>query len=276
LLVAGCGNEEGVTAFQVSIAVTNASGRIAALQFDVIGPAGGGWEGAGGGVVCSKQVEVQLATFNDRGGGRMSAALVDLAGFATPTVVATCTYRSLIEPTPDQFQAIVIDASGTDASIPLDPFPEMAVTAVSPTRSLEPFPSTTVTTTLPGNAATPYAVTFGVTTSSGQLAALQFDARYRRDGGGWLGAGGRVVCTTAVPIALATFNDRGGAWLSAALVDLEGFPTPADVATCIFKTRVPLLPEDFAVEVIDASGPDVDLPLDPFPAMAVTSIEPLD
>ena len=122
-----------------------------------------------------------------------------------------------------------------------------------------------------------YAVTVGVTTESGNLGALQFDVRYTGSSGGWLGAGGSAVCTADIQVALATFNDRGGSWLSAAMVDLTGFDTPGPVATCTFKSRETVNPGNFSVQVIDASGADVNAPKpDPFPQMSVFNAEMLD
>ena len=123
-----------------------------------------------------------------------------------------------------------------------------------------------------------YAVSIGVTTSSGALGALQFDIRQVGATGGWLGAGAGAVCTPDVPVALAQFNDRGGRWLSAAMVDMSGITTPGPVVTCTFKSREPVSAGNFSVQVIDASGLDADPTAkpEPFPVMAVTNVSALN
>jgi hypothetical protein len=122
-----------------------------------------------------------------------------------------------------------------------------------------------------------YAVSIGITTPSGVLGALQFDIRHVGASGGWLGAGSGAVCTPDVPVALATFNDRGDRWLSAAMVDLSGITPPGPVVTCTFKSREQVSAGSFSVQVIDAAGVDADdAKPDPFPAMAVTNVSALN
>jgi hypothetical protein len=120
-----------------------------------------------------------------------------------------------------------------------------------------------------------YDITVGVTRGAGKLAALQFDVRYTGDGA-WLGSAGSVVCSTHPRVALATYNDRGGSWLSAAMIDLEGFDAVGPITTCRLKSSDAADAGDFSVTVIDASTPDTTGPgggrPEPFPVMGVTDI----
>jgi len=118
-----------------------------------------------------------------------------------------------------------------------------------------------------------YAVVLGVTTESGVLGALQFDIRHTGVSGGWLGAGASAACTADVQVALATFNDRKGGFLSGALVDLSGIDTPGRIATCTFKSRDAVDAGSFSVQVVDASSTNPqDPPPAPFPEMTVFDV----
>ncbi|MEE8312327.1 MAG: hypothetical protein V3R77_08720, partial [Candidatus Binatia bacterium] len=221
LAVGACGSDDAarIRDYAVTFSVTSDSGSLAALQFDVRYLDGnGGWVGAAGSVVCSTLIDVALATYNDRGAGRLSAAIIDLEGFDTPNAMSTCVLRAADAPTAQSFAIIVLDATTPDSTGPgvgrPDPFPIMQVTSITVVDD-PPASSTTTTTFAP--IASDYDVTVSVTSDSGALAALQFDVRYLDGNGGWGGSAGSVACTTLVDAALSTYNDRGGDWLSAAI-----------------------------------------------------------
>ena len=115
-----------------------------------------------------------------------------------------------------------------------------------------------------------YTVTVGVTSGGGLLSALQFDVRYNGDGD-WLGGAGSVVCSTHPQVALATYNNRGNGWYSAAMIDLTGFDAVGPITTCKISSRDPVDASSFSVTVIDAATPEAGPP-DPFPQMAITDI----
>ncbi len=115
-----------------------------------------------------------------------------------------------------------------------------------------------------------YTVTVGVTSGGGLLSALQFDVRYNGDGD-WLGGAGSVVCSTHPQVALATYNNRGNGWYSAAMIDLTGFEAIGPITTCKISSRDPVDASSFSVSVIDAATPEAGPP-DPFPQMAITDI----
>jgi len=277
LAAAGCGSDDAarIQDYAVTFSVTSDSGSLAALHFDVRYLDGnGGWAGSAGNipgnVVCSTLVDVALATYNDRGNGFLSAAIIDLEGFDTPNPMSTCILRAADPPTAQSFAITVIDASTPDGGNPT-PFPFMQVTSITVVDDAPGFPTTTFAST-----ASDYEVTVSVTNDSGLLAALQFDIRYLDGNGGWLGSGGSVLCTTLVDVELATYNDRGRAWLSAAMIDLEGFDVPNRISTCVLRAAEVPTVESFEVTVIDASTPDTTGPdggrPGPFPIMEVTSI----
>jgi hypothetical protein len=122
-------NPSGVQ-YAVTASVISDSGILGALQFDVnyLGESGG-FVGAGGSVACTPDVDVALTSFNDRGNGRLSAAFVDLEGFATPTPIATCLFRTTDDVAAEDFEVTVTDASGTDLQSTGE-LPEMAITSV--------------------------------------------------------------------------------------------------------------------------------------------------
>ncbi len=139
LLTSSCGDDDPTTSgvavtYSVTLGVTTASGDLGALQFDVrYRGSEGGWLGAGSGAVCSPTIPVDLATFNDRGEGVLSGAVVDLEGISTPGAVCTCGFKTREAIRPGRFSIQVIDAAGTDngAASP-DPFPRMTVVEIQP------------------------------------------------------------------------------------------------------------------------------------------------
>jgi hypothetical protein len=118
--------------YAVTASVISDSGILGALQFDVtyLGDSGG-FVGAGGSVACTLEVDVALSSFNDRGHGRLSAALVDLQGFSTPTPVATCLFKTPDDVAAEDFEVTATDASGPDLQSTGE-LPEMAITRLAP------------------------------------------------------------------------------------------------------------------------------------------------
>jgi hypothetical protein len=267
----GCDDDPGLLApsptaprYRVTFSVVSDDGLLGALQFDVeyLGSSGT-FVGAGGSVSCVPRVSVHIASFNDRGDGRLSAALVDIDGFPTPAAIADCYFVTDDDIDVGSFAITTIDAAGV-GDAPLTMLPVMEVTALHASDGTDADPL-----------ATTYDVTVAVVSDSGVLGALQFDVRHLGVSGGWVGAGGSVDCTPEVEAALTSFNDRGAGRLSAAFVDLEGFGTPTDVATCRFRTREPLDTESFDAMATDASGPSL-VGSDTLPEMAVTHVAALD
>jgi hypothetical protein len=95
--------------------------------------------------------------------------------------------------------------------------------------------------------------------------------------GSFFGEGSSVNCTATPLGAPSTFNhDSGSSTLSAGIIHLTGFTTPAELARCEFKTKLPFLPDpatlesDFIVTVTEASGAGL-VPIVPLPTITTTS-----
>jgi hypothetical protein len=122
--------DRAARAYAVTVSVTNAAGPLGALQFDIVHRGGsGGFAGAAASARCSAQLPAALATFNDRGNGTVSGALVDLNGIDTPGAVATCTFKSRDSVSPGDFSVQVVDAAGVEGEKPAQD-PRMSVTDV--------------------------------------------------------------------------------------------------------------------------------------------------
>jgi hypothetical protein len=120
--------DRAAVAYSVTVGVTNHPGVLGALQFDIIfrGDAGG-FAGAAGSAKCFSEIPAALSTFNDKGKGTLSGALIDLEGIQTPGAIATCTFKSRSAVGPSDFSVTVVDASPPDTGKSLPEFPQMAV-----------------------------------------------------------------------------------------------------------------------------------------------------
>jgi hypothetical protein len=117
--------------FQVTVGVTNSAGSLGALQFDIIhGGASGGFAGAAGAARCQSLIAGALATFNDKGHGTLSGALIHLEGIPTPGPVASCTFKSREPVSPADFSIRVVDAADSEGNKPGQD-PQMAVVSVT-------------------------------------------------------------------------------------------------------------------------------------------------
>lgn len=111
-------------------------------------------------------------------------------------------------------------------------------------------------------------------TSAANLGALQLRLTHLGASGAFLGTGDQVDCVPLVDALMAS-NFPGGRTVQIGLIDLRGFRTPASVVRCGFVTTEALAPDSFLVEVVDASGAEIDpRPLDPPPTVAVVSVTP--
>ncbi|MEO2138426.1 MAG: hypothetical protein ABGY28_13310 [bacterium] len=124
-----------------------------------------------------------------------------------------------------------------------------------------------------------YELRLAVTTSGVALGALQFELRHLGASGGFVGRGGSVECNGSISGAMATFNNVGNGKIKGAIIDIDGFPVPSEIATCSFRTSEDLLPGSFDMTVIEATDADLGgngQSLDPFPGMAVVDVRELN
>ena len=272
LAVAGCDDEfapspsgatTATTRYSVTFAVSSNSGILGHLSFEARSLDGlGHWGrfGPGSGTSCNILVPAYSLNFDDTDDGRLVATVTeDALGWDTPTDVARCTFtRPIPGLRESDFQVTV-----TEASPPGMPDAQIGTTMeVSAIRqhAANPSPEDPV-----------YDVTLSVVSESGPLGALQFDTLFLGTRGGWVGAGAGAACISRVDAQLYSVNDVGGGLLKAALVDLDGFPSPGPILTCMFKTGEALEPSSFEITTIDASPPGLE-GLQIFPRMAVTEV----
>jgi hypothetical protein len=117
-------------AYDCYMDVLNDAGPIGTLRF-VVRHTGtsGGWEGSSTRVSCTWEVGAERSACSDVGAGRLQCALVDDVGFATPSPVATCTFRSVEALSVQNFDVQVLEARDPDGGpVAID----MSVTAVLP------------------------------------------------------------------------------------------------------------------------------------------------
>lgn len=122
--------DRAARSYEIVIGVTNGVGVLGALQFDVTHHGSGGFAGAGGSAGCRSLVQAALATFNDKGHGTLTGALVDLDGIPTPGAVASCTFKSREAVNPSDFSIRVTDATNPEVG-KLAQNPQMAVLSLT-------------------------------------------------------------------------------------------------------------------------------------------------
>jgi len=258
-----------VCACDVTFSVTN-SETLGALQYDTsYAGIGGGFDGDGGAVDCTR-LAGDFAAFNDiEAEARLSSAIISPAGFTGPIDIARCRYSGAFpSPVPSDFPIVVTDQSRPDFS------PANATVAVTDVNCACAGTTTTTSTTL--GSGDLYTVTFGLDDAV-TVGALQFFVDYGNAVGGFLGRGYDVSCTS--PLAgsgsFASFNDSDSLdRLNVAAVSIPGFTGPITVAECAFLTPgVPPQATDFVITVVDASAPDLS-PISPFPTVSLSAITP--
>lgn len=119
----------------------------------------------------------------------------------------------------------------------------------------------------------PYSLTIKVSSESGTLGALQFDVQYTGSKGGFVGTADKVECESLIERALSAFTNKGGTKMTGALVSVNGFSTPQDVARCRFRSPQPVSPGSFTITVTDASDTDT-MAVTPAPEMLVSEAKP--
>jgi len=119
----------------------------------------------------------------------------------------------------------------------------------------------------------PYSLTIKVSSESGTLGALQFDVQYTGSNGGFVGTADKVECESLIERALSAFTNKGGKTMTGALVSVNGFSTPQDVARCRFRSTQAVSPSSFAITVTDASDTDT-MAVTPAPEMLVSEAKP--
>jgi hypothetical protein len=103
-----------------------------------------------------------------------------------------------------------------------------------------------------------YTIEFQVAQSSvPRIGALQLEVTHLGSSGGFVGRGQDIDCVALVD-GLVASNYLGERTAKIGIINLQGIPVPAPVMRCGFRTREPLSPASFMVQVVDASTPGGD------------------
>jgi cysteine-rich repeat protein len=109
------------------------------------------------------------------------------------------------------------------------------------------------------------------------LGTLQWDTRYSRARGEFVGDAGQVQCSKNVGGgALTQFNDRSDERrFSAGIISVAGFEGPSDLAQCQFRAGVVPTGSHFTISVTEASDADPEnpQPVFPVPSIVASAIE---
>ncbi len=136
--------------------------------------------------------------------------------------------------------------------------------------------TSTSTTTLPGSS---LEFTFSTPDPGLDVHAIGFSVDYSALAslGGFFGEGSSVNCTATPLGAQSAFNhDSANSMLTAGIIHVTGFTTPAELASCEFRTTLPFDPDpatlesDFVMTVTEASGPGL-VPIVPLPSVDITA-----
>jgi hypothetical protein len=120
-------------------------------------------------------------------------------------------------------------------------------------------------------AAPAYTVEFAVL-GEGSFGALQFDVTHLGRSGGFIGPGDKIDCAPLVE-ALTAANYVGERLARIGLISLTGIRMGGSIVRCGFRTREPISPNSFQVDVTDASSAgEGSEPLDPQPTVVVASV----
>jgi len=245
--------------------------NLGALGFDVdYSSAPGGFRGSGGGVNCGGLVG-DFSSFNDCDGpggcppyptDTLRAAIISLAGFATPANVAGCIFDGFAFPQTSDFVVSVNDASRPDitpANVSMDVTVLDCVFTTTTTSTSSTVTTLTTVTTVTMPPTTNYDVTLSMVEPA-TVGALQFEVDYSQVPGEFVGLGQAADCTVLVNLGLGfpAFNNQiPNDLLIGAITSVSGFPTTGDtdIVRCTFAATSPPTAGQFQITVVDASDP---------------------
>jgi len=214
---------------------------LSALQFDAVFSGDGDWRD---GDRCSFKVPAALATCNAKGNGVLTCGLVSPSGIETPREIVACEIESSqAEISPEEITTIVVDASDP-ATLPIDV--DAHATAYPDDGGPQP----------PSADDPVYDVTFTLASDVGSIGALQFEAEFMAERGGWVGARTAVDCRFLAPVDVAACNDKSGGALVCAFASVAGIDTPSDIVRCAVASGTEPVAADFDVRTVDASTPE--------------------
>ena len=114
--------------YTVTFGVSNRVGRLGAVQFEATAKGSADWQGAAASVACRNVSGAAMMACNDRGSGRLSCAIIDQKGIATPMSLVSCRISAAKSLAAGDFAVKVVDASSPDMK---PAKPSVVVTAVT-------------------------------------------------------------------------------------------------------------------------------------------------
>ncbi len=225
-------------------------------------------------VDCTNDVLAAVGLFADNVDARqLSASFISIHGFTGPATIAHCTFTDsggILAPA--DFTVTILDAAAPDGS-PLTKLPAIVVRLPDCTTS-----DTSTTTTNPVTTTVPPQMFCDLTlrvTTAATIGSLDWQLGYQNAPGEFTGSAGKVACTNLRPGSNASFNDNETArTIRGALMNLDGFTAPADIARCQF---LPLsydepIASDFTLTLIQATDPAL-VTINPKPKMIISQIQ---
>ncbi len=220
----------------------------------------GGFLGNADSVECYSAVDGALATFNNIENWQLlKAALVRVDGFGGRELF-TCFFAGS-EPVVSDFVVDTVDATSPDlvTVVPDSPIGVTAIDCSGASAAGSPTSGgglTPPSAPLPGNGCELAIIAHSDTPVSGMVVEID----YAGAPAAISGLGDQASCMTAVPGAVAAFNNISDEnRLIAALVQVEGFSGDVEVASCYLDALSTPQPSDFRVSVSDAVAPDGSL-----------------
>lgn len=244
---------------------------LGALQLRADYPASdAAFDGSGTAVACTPIVSA-IPNFNDDDDGTLNMGFVSLGdGFSGPHDLASCSLTTTAGLDDSDLTVIVVDAISPTLEEVSAPAVSARVLCEGDTTTTMP----TTTTTLPLNTECVITVSLEDAVTVGSLQTL---LHYDDSAGDFSGSGSKVGCKTVAPgMAGSYFENETANTVAAAVIALSGLAGPSPLYTCTYLPAA-ALPEasDFTIDIIDAGDINV-IPIEPPPAINITSIVCID
>ncbi len=252
----GPGGNGTPTTFSITFSLATTPAPLDSLKFKVAYQGGGGFDGQGTSVQCTRlgAATGAASTFDD---DDIATLTIDLTAGNTAmdavSQIVSCLFSAKVQPTTENFAVTVTEALDENG----DDVKNQAQVLVA-----------SIVEDSGGGNSTDHFVTFRVTDTETAVSALQFDVDFTGSQGAFAVSGQKPDCTNLAGNSVLAANIIDGR-LSAGLISLTGFDTPADVLRCRFMAVTAPVAGDFDITVMDA----MTVPGDSInPAMSVSSI----
>lgn len=226
---------------------------------------------------CTSPLADTVVEFaDDRPNRVVSVGFLSFAGFSAPQTLALCTFNAAAKVSPEDFIALIGDATNTGGEEAL-PAPEIRIDTVG----CDPDAPTTTTTsssTTTTASVTSSTMAGAVCTLEFSLledvspAALQWKVDYDPALGGFPGSGADVACEILVSGTLTALNDDDAGVFEVGHISFVPFSTDGPLLRCDWVGPSPPSGGDFAVTLVvatDGSSEDIEPP----PTVALTRLD---